>query len=79
MKDIYDFLKTFDLHTIIIVGIAFYWLNGNINQVNTQVTNLKQELSIQVTGLKQEIASQVASLQQEMAIVKTVLIMKDHA
>jgi len=32
MKDIYDFMKGFDLHTIIIVAIAFWWMNGNINE-----------------------------------------------
>lgn len=32
MKDVVDFVKGFDLHTIIIVAIAFWWMNGNINE-----------------------------------------------
>jgi hypothetical protein len=37
MEDVVDFVKGFDLHTIIIVAIiivaiAFWWMNGNINE-----------------------------------------------
>ena len=42
MKDIVDFVKSFDLHTIIIVGIAFWWLNGNIN---TKITRLEDKIN----------------------------------
>jgi hypothetical protein len=31
MKDLVDFVKEFDFHTIIIVAVAFWFLNGNIN------------------------------------------------
>lgn len=62
MKDIYDFLKNFDLHTIIIVGIAFYFLNGNINSLtkefNTKINSIEKDLSV---------------IEKDLAVIKTVL------
>lgn len=84
MKDIYDFLKTFDLHTIIIVGIAFYWLHGNIQESNVElqgkIAALEGKMQGVNTGLQgsiQDIKTQIGDLRQDMAVLKTVLIMKD--
>jgi hypothetical protein len=30
MNEIVNFIKTFDLHTIIVVGVAFFFLNSSI-------------------------------------------------
>lgn len=55
MKGIYDFIKSFDLHTIIIVGIAFFWLNGSlkseINDVKTDIAELKRDMVVVKTVL----------------------------
>jgi hypothetical protein len=45
MKDLYDFIKGFDLHTIIVVGIAFWWLNGNIIELDRRVNNLSERVA----------------------------------
>jgi hypothetical protein len=46
MKDIYDFIKSFDLHTIIVVSIAFYFLNGNISQLAKEVQEIRSDLRV---------------------------------
>lgn len=45
MKDIYDFIKSFDLHTIIVVAIAFWWLNGNISRLDDKINDMDRRLS----------------------------------
>lgn len=49
MKDVVDFIKGFDLHTIIIVGIAFWLLNGSlgsrIDKLEERVTSIDARLS----------------------------------
>ncbi len=43
MKDLMDFIKTFDLHTIIVVGIAFWWLNSGLG---ARIEKLDQKITI---------------------------------
>lgn len=49
MKEVYEFIKGFDIHTIIIIGIAFWYLNSNMNgQLSTlqnQVNDVDKRLS----------------------------------
>lgn len=49
MKDIYDFIKSFDLHTIIVVAIAFWWLNsglgGRIERLEDKIIDMDRRLS----------------------------------
>lgn len=49
MKDLLDFIKAFDLHTIIIVAIAFWWLNGNvlskIDKLDQKITKLDERVT----------------------------------
>jgi hypothetical protein len=55
MKDLYDFIKSLDMHTIVVVGIACWWLNSSMNdqfkEVRTEIGNIKSEL----TAVKSEI------------------------
>jgi hypothetical protein len=51
MKDIYDFIRSFDLHTIIVVGIAFYFLNGNITEISKELNEVKSEIKVIKTVL----------------------------
>ncbi len=55
MKDIIDFIKEFDLHTIIIVGVAFWFLNGNINTsmdiVVSRLDHLEKDVAVIKTVL----------------------------
>lgn len=37
-KDIYEFIKGFDLHTIIIVGVAFYAINARIDELDKRLS-----------------------------------------
>jgi len=62
MKDIYDFIRSFDMHTIIVVGIAFYFLNGNIIEVSKEVNSVKSEIN---------------EIKSEIKVIKTVLCMKN--
>lgn len=66
MKDFVDFMKSFDLHTIIIVAAAFWWMNGNVNEglVKTQseIASIKEDLN---------------ELKTDMAVAKAVLLMKN--
>jgi len=66
MKDLFDFIKSFDLHTIIVVGIAFWWLNSGMNQ---KFDTIKDDIS--------EVKTEMAVMKTEMAVIKTVLIMKN--
>ena len=49
MKDTLDFIKSFDLHTIIIVAVAFWWLNSGMNakfeKLGDQVNDIDKRLS----------------------------------
>lgn len=49
MKEVYDFIKGFDIHTIIIIGIAFWYLNSNMNgqlsALQNQVNDIDKRLS----------------------------------
>lgn len=49
MKDFVDFIKEFDLHTIIIATIAFFFLNwnigGQIDKLNDKVEDIDRRLS----------------------------------
>ncbi len=45
MKDMVDFIKSFDLHTIIVVAIAFWWLNGNIAKLDDKINDMDRRLS----------------------------------
>ena len=55
MKDVYDFLKSFDLHTIIVVGIAFWCLNANINdqlkEIRSDMVEVKSDIRVIKTVL----------------------------
>lgn len=51
MKDVVDFIKGFDLHMIITVGVAFFWLNGNISDLDKRLTLIEKEISIIKTVL----------------------------
>ena len=66
MKDIVDFIKGFDYHTIIIVAVAFWWFNGQIKQdlkvIETEIALIKRDVS---------------ELTKEVAVIKAVLIMKN--
>lgn len=44
MKDTIDFLKGFDLHTIIVVGVAFWWLHSDIQDVKAETQMIKTVL-----------------------------------
>ncbi len=50
MKDIYDFIRSFDMHTIIIVGLAFWWLNGSMNEqfkeIRSELTEVKSDVRV---------------------------------
>jgi hypothetical protein len=50
MKDIYDFIKSFDLHTIIVVGIAFWWMNSGMNEqfkeIRSDISELKTDIRV---------------------------------
>jgi hypothetical protein len=52
MKDLYDFIKGFDLHTIIVVGIAFWWLNGNIKELDSRLSEKINNLSERVARIE---------------------------
>jgi len=52
MKDLIDFIKEFDLHTIIIVGVAFWFLNGNINTSMEVVVSRLDHLEKDVAVIK---------------------------
>ena len=62
MKDIVDFIKGFDLHAIITVGVAFWWLNsslnGSINELEMSMQNIEKRLGI---------------IEKDVAVIKTVL------
>jgi len=45
MKDLYDFIKSFDMHTIIVVGIAFWFIQGSIKEVDQKVNNLSERVA----------------------------------
>ncbi len=45
MKEIYEFIKSFDMHTIIVVGIAFWWVNGNITSLDDKVNKLSERVA----------------------------------
>ena len=68
MKDMYDFLKSFDLHTIIIVAIAFYFLNGNINALSKELNEVKTDLKVIKTVLcmKNIMPSELATNKKEL-------------
>lgn len=61
----YDFLKSFDLHTIIVVAVAFYFLNGNIN-------SLSNEFNFKINSIEKDLAS----IEKDLAVIKTVLCVK---
>ena len=65
MKELVDFIKTFDMHTIIIVGVAFWWLNSSI-------TDKDGAIQIQF----KEIRSELAEVKSDIRVIKTVLTMK---
>ncbi len=55
MKDLVEFIKGFDLHMIITVGVAFLWMNSNINNrmdsFDKRLTLIEREISIIKTVL----------------------------
>lgn len=67
MKDLYDFMKEFDLHTIIIVGVAFWWLNGSISEIKKDLIEVKSDLRVVKTVLimKDMMPKELAKQQQE--------------
>ncbi len=52
MKDIVDFIKGFDLHTIITVGVAFWWLNGSIAEVENRLDVIEKDMAVIKTVLQ---------------------------
>lgn len=54
MNDLVEFIKSFDLHTIIVVGIAFLWLNSSMNtqfkELDQKINNLTERVS-KIEGL----------------------------
>lgn len=56
MKDLYDFIKGFDLHTIIVVGIAFWWMNGNIKELDIKLSDRITSLDHRVNDLSERVA-----------------------
>ena len=51
MKDMYDFMKTFDMHTIIVVGVAFFWLNEQLKEIRNDIQDIKKEVAVIKTVL----------------------------
>lgn len=44
MKETVDFIKGFDLHTIIVIAIAFWWLHGDIVEMKSEIQLVKTVL-----------------------------------
>lgn len=51
MKDIVDFIKGFDLHMLITVGVAFWFLNSNITELSTRLDHLEKDVAVIKTVL----------------------------
>lgn len=51
MKDIVDFIKGFDLHTIVTIGVAFWWLNGSIHDVEKRLDAIEKDMIAVKTAL----------------------------
>lgn len=66
MKDLLDFIKGFDFHTIIIVGIAFFYLNSNMNG-NLEI--IQKDVSL--------LKNDMSELKTDMAVIRAVLVMKN--
>jgi len=52
MKDIVDFIKGFDLHTIITVAVAFWWLNGSIHKIEDRLDVIEKDMAVIKTVLQ---------------------------
>lgn len=52
MKDIVDFIKGFDLHTIITVAVAFWCLNGSIHKVENRLDVIEKDMAFIKTVLQ---------------------------
>lgn len=50
-----DFIKGFDLHTIIIVGVAFFWLNsslsGRMSDIEKRLDTIEKDMAVIKTVL----------------------------
>lgn len=68
MKDLFDFLKSFDLHTIITVGVAFWWLNSSMN---TKLDVIQKDII--------SVKTEMNDFKTDIAVIKTVLLMKEMA
>lgn len=69
MKDVYDFIKNFDMHTIIVVGIAFWWINGNVKELNEKISSRIDSLSVRIDGL----TARVDNLSERVARIEGIL------
>ncbi len=52
MKDLADFIKSFDYHTVIIVGVAFWFLNSNMESKLMKIENDLSQLKTEVQIIK---------------------------
>jgi hypothetical protein len=51
MKDLVDFIKGFDLHTIVTIGVAFFWINGSIHDVEDRLDAIEKDMIAVKTAL----------------------------
>jgi hypothetical protein len=51
MKDLVDFIKGFDLHMLITVGVAFWFLNSNITGLSNRMDHLEKDVAVIKTVL----------------------------
>ncbi len=66
MKDLVDFIKSFDMHTIIIVGVAFLWFSSGIN---SRLDIIQKDFS--------DLRSEMNDIKRDMAVIKAVLVMRN--
>ena len=51
IKDTLDFLKGFDWHNVVTIGVCFYFLHGQIADLRIEVLDIKQEVEMIKTVL----------------------------